>query len=54
MIYYHIGVTVSFNHSEYSIVENDGILQPVLVLSDPLSFDAEVNVKDKPKTTTRK
>ena len=43
-------VTISFNQPFYNINENDGILQPVLVLSNPSSFDATVRVRDVRKT----
>jgi len=43
-------VTISFNQPLYNINENDGILQPVLVLSNPSSFDATVRVRDAKKT----
>ena len=35
---------VSFNESVYSVNEYDGVVQPVLVLSNPLSFDITVEV----------
>ena len=39
-----IVVTVSFNQSVYSVDENDGPAQPVLVLSNPSSTDITVQV----------
>ena len=39
-----IVVTVSFNQSVYSVQENDGPAQPVLVLSNPSSTDITVQV----------
>ena len=35
---------VGFKHSTYSVSENTGPAQPVLVLSDPLSTDITVSV----------
>ena len=35
---------VAFNESVYSVNEYDGVVQPVLVLSDPLSSDITVEV----------
>ena len=37
-------IMVSFKHSTYSVNENAGSAQPVLVLSDPLSTDITVSV----------
>ena len=49
--YYQIVVAVSFSKSRYSIIENEGILQPVIVLSSPSSFDTTVSVRNNDKTT---
>ena len=38
--------TISFNQSAYSVNENEGPVQPVLVLSNPSSTDVTVQVKD--------
>ena len=35
---------MSFDESMYSVNEDDGVVQPVLILSDPLSFDITVEV----------
>ena len=37
-------IMVSFKHSTYSVNENAGPAQPVLVLSDPLSTDITISV----------
>ena len=37
-----IAITVSFNQSTYSVNENDGPAQPILVLSNPSSTDITV------------
>ena len=39
-----LAITVSFEQSTYSVNENAGPAQPVLVLSDPLSTDITVSV----------
>ena len=38
--------TVGFTQSEYSVDENDGLVTVVLILSNPLSTDITVLVKD--------
>jgi len=38
--------TVRFNQSTYSVGENDGLVQPVLVLSNPSSTDIIVQMLD--------
>ena len=44
--------TVSFNESAYSVNENEGPVQPVLVLSNPSSTDVTVEVTDRGGTAT--
>jgi len=44
--------TISFNQSTYSVDEDDGAAQPVLVLSNPSSTDITVQVRSKDKTAT--
>ena len=46
MTYHHIGITVSFNQSEYSVFENVTVVQPVLILSNPSSTNISVQVTD--------
>lgn len=46
MSYTYIGVTVFFSQSTYTINENDQVVQPVLVLSNPLSFNDTIKVRD--------
>jgi len=43
---------VSFNQSTYSVDEDDGPAQPVLVLSNPSSKDIVLVVFDTPITAT--
>jgi len=45
-------VAVSFNQSTYSIDEDEGPAQPVLVLSNPLSTDITVQVTSNDITAT--
>ena len=49
---YHTAATVSFNQSMYTINENEGPVQPVLVLSNPSSTDVTVQVTDGRGTAT--
>ena len=44
--------TVSFNESAYSVNENEGPVQLVLVLSNPSSTDVTVEVTDRGGTAT--
>ena len=39
-----LATTVNFNQAVYSIDENAGSVQPILVLSNPTSFDIIVRV----------
>ena len=41
-----------FNQSTYSVNEDDGPAQPVLVLSNPSSTDITVQVRDNENTAT--
>ena len=41
-----IVITVRFDNAAYTITENDGIVQPLLVLSNPSSFVETVEVID--------
>ena len=45
-------ITVSFSQSTYSVNEDDGSVQPVLVLSTPSSTDITVQVRDDSNTAT--
>ena len=49
-----IAVTVSFSQSTYSVNEDDGVVQPVLVLSNPTSTDITVQVRSNDNTATGK
>jgi len=41
-----LAITISFNQSTYSVNEDDGPAQPVLVLSNPSSTNITVQVSD--------
>jgi len=45
-VFVHLNVapTVTFNQSTYNVDEDDGPLQPVLVLSNPSSTDITISV----------
>ena len=45
-------ITVSFSQSTYSVNEDDGLVQPVLVLSNPSSTNITVQVRDTSNTAT--
>ena len=47
-------ITVRFSPSTYSVNEDDGLVQPVLVLSNPSSTDITVQVRANDNTTTGK
>ena len=51
-IIYLTVATVSFNESAYSVNENEGSVQPVVVLSNPSSTDVIVQVTDEGNTAT--
>ena len=42
-----------FNQTAYSIVENNGPVQPVLVLSAPSEIDITIRVTDRAITASR-
>ena len=44
--YLQIASTVSFNQPKYTVVESHQHIQPVLVLSKPLSFDFTIQIMD--------
>ena len=50
----HLEATVSFNQSLYSIEENEGPAQLVLVLSYPSSTDITVTITDNGSTAMGK
>ena len=47
-------VGVSFDFSRYTVGENSGLLQPVLILSRPLSVDFTVKLLDVISTASSK
>ena len=48
---YFVAATISFDQSAYSIAEDGGLVQPVLVLSNPSSVDITIQVIDTAATT---
>ena len=46
--------TVFFNQSAYTVDENTGLVQPVLILSEPQSTEFTVQVIDSSHTATGK
>ena len=50
--FYLLACTVMFSQSTYSVNEDDGPAQPVLVLSNPSSTDITVQVRDDENTAT--
>jgi len=47
-----IAIDISFNQSTYTVDEDDGPAQPVLVLSNPSSTDITVQVRSNDITAT--
>ena len=43
---FHIDPTVSFSQSTYRVGEDDGVIQPQVVLSNPSSTDITLQVTD--------
>ena len=54
MSLYPPAITVMFNQTMYSVVENAGPAQPVLVLSNPSSFTTVVEVFNTDGSSTGK
>ena len=52
--FYLIAITVMFERPTYSVNENAGPAQPVLVLSGPSSMNITVRVRDSANTATSK
>jgi len=50
----HIAPTVIFNQSTYNVIEDDGPVQPVLVLSNPSSTDITISVFSNDESATGK
>ena len=50
----HVDITITFSQSTYNVNEDDGPVQPVLVLSNPSSTDITVQVRDTQNTATSK
>jgi len=51
-ISFYVDATVTFSGSTYSVDEDDGPAQPVLVLSNPSSTDITVQVRSNEITAT--
>ena len=49
---YLVVATISFSQSIYSVNENEGSVQPVIVLSNPSSTDVTVQVTDEEGTAS--
>ena len=47
-----VAIVITFNQSTYSVDEDDGPAQPVLVLSNSSSTDITVQIRSKDKTAT--
>ena len=45
ILFHHIVGTVSFKELVYTVNENNGSLQPELILSNPLSVDVTVDIE---------
>ena len=54
MISFRTDPTISFNQSTYNVAEDNGLAQPILVLSNPSSLDVTIQVLDNSVTATRK
>ena len=54
LLYFTTAVTVSFSQSTYSVNEDAGPAQPVLVLSNPPSTDTSVHMSTSDITATGK
>ena len=52
VIIYTVAINVTFDQSTYNINEDDGPVQPVLVLSNPSSTDITVQVRSRDITAT--
>ena len=50
----YVVITVSFNQSTYSVNENSGPVQPVLVLSSPSTVNISVQIMNNDNTASGK
>ena len=50
----YVVITVSFSLSTYSIIENSGPVQPVLVLSSPSTFGVTIEIVNNDNTASGK
>ena len=44
---------MSFSQPTYTVTENDRLVQPVLLLSNPSSFDVRVRIRDTSQSAKR-
>ena len=49
---YHTAATVFFSQPVYTINENEGQVEPVIVLSNPSSIDVTVRIRERRGTAT--
>ena len=54
LFFYLVGITVMFSERMYSVNENAGPAQPVLVLSNPSSMTFTVQIRSVDNTATSK
>ena len=47
-----IAIIITINQPTYRVDESNGLVQPVLVLSNPSSTDINIRVKDNSDTAT--
>jgi len=47
-----IAITIEFSQSEYRIVEDSGLIQPEITLSNPSSFDITIHLNSADINTT--
>ena len=53
-VIYYVVITVAFNQSTYSVNENSGPVQPVLVLSNLSTIDITVEIMNNDNTAIGK
>ena len=54
LIFYHLAITVMFDRRMYSVDENAGPAQPMIVLSNPSSMNMTVEVRNVNNTAISK
>ena len=53
-LYLLVDIVLRFNQTVYRVNEDDGVVHPVLVLSNPSSYDVTIQVIDDEITATSK